>query len=755
MSGKAGSCTVDSDSVIRSVSRRDFLKVGGVLVIGVSLFGCAGKKRPGEGSPALSEPWAPDVYVSFDAAGTAFIISHRSEMGQGIRTGLPAVLADEMDADWSRVRVEQATGNKKYGNQNTDGSWSVRGFMQRMREAGATVRLMLEQSAAGRWGVPVTECKADFHTVVHIPSGRVLDYRELVAGAAELPVPDQGQLTFKSPDQFRYIGKALQIVDMHDMTHGTAKYGADTRVPGMKYAAIARPPVVFGKVRSYNADKTMAIAGVEQVLEIPAAKAPAAYQAQGGVAVIASNSWAALRGRDLLSIEWEEGPNADYNSEAFKNTLLNTVRQPGTPLRDQGDAATALSGSADTLDAEYYAPHLAHASMEPPAAVASVTGGFCEIWAPSQDPQSLIPMAEKITGLTPGQIRVNVTLLGGAFGRKSKCDFVEEAVLLSKMTGEPILVQWSREDDIRHDYYHTVSAQNLTAGFDETGAVTAWRHRLAYPSIMSIFDPSATEAGAMEVGMGALNMPYDIPNVSVQAGRAEAMVRIGWLRSVCNIFQAFGVNSFADEIAHSRDLDPKDNLLDLLGPDRTLDFAGLGIEAVEGYAFETKRLRAVIERVAEEAGWGRSLPSGHGLGIAAQYSFLSYVAAVVEVHVSEDGSWTVRRVDIAIDCGQYVNPDRVKAQQEGAVIFGLSLASESEITAANGRIVQGNFNNYRVLRMNRTPETRVYLVESTAPPAGVGEPGVPPIAPALTNAIFAATGIRIRELPIGGSLNNA
>jgi len=755
MSGKQQPGVANEGAFIRQVNRREFLKAGTVLVVGVSLFGCGKEKLPGIAATRLEGPWAPDVYVTMDAEGTVTIVAHRSEMGQGIRTGLPSVVADEMEADWSRVIVEQATGDPKFGDQNTDGSWSVRGFMQRMREAGATVRLMLEQSAAGQWGVDVADCKADFHTVVHLPSGRVLDYRELVAGAAELPVPGPEQLTLKNPDQFRYIGKPLPIVDLHDMTHGKACYGADTRLPGMKYAAIARPPVVFGKVSSYDASKAMAVPGVEQIIELPPAQAPVAFQALGGIAVIASNSWAALRGRDLLVIEWDEGANANYNSEEFKQILLETVRQPGTALRTQGDANSAIDSAARTIEAEYYAPHLAHASMEPPAAVASVTPEFCEIWAPSQNPQSLIPMAGKITGLKPEQIRVNVTLLGGAFGRKSKCDFVEEAVYLSKNLGAPVLVQWSREDDIRHDFYHTVSAQCLSAGLDENGKVTAWRHRLAYPSIMSTFDASVKQAAVMEAGMGAVNLPYDIGNISVEAGEAEAKVRIGWLRSVCNIFQSFAVNSFTDEIAHARGMDPKDNLLDLLGPDRRLDFSAIGVEEVENYPFETGRLRHVINFVADKAGWGRSLPAGHGLGIAAQYSFLSYIAAVVEVKVDEDGSWSVPRVDLAIDCGQYVNPDRVRSQQEGAVVFGLSLARESAITARNGRIVQGNFNDYRVLRIGLTPATHIHLVESAAAPAGVGEPGVPPIAPALANALFAATGRRYRELPLGDKLTDA
>jgi isoquinoline 1-oxidoreductase beta subunit len=738
---------------IRQLSRRDFLKRGSVFVVGVSLFGCSRESAPIPVKPQPAGPWSPDVFVSFDADGTARIISHRSEMGQGIRTGLPAVLADEMEADWDRVVVEQATGNAKYGDQNTDGSHSVRDFMQRMREAGATVRRMLEQSAAQQWGVDVAECRAQLHTVVHGPSGRVLDYGELVAGAAELPVPGLEQLTFKSRDEFRYIGKELPIVDMHDMTHGTARYGADIRLPGMKFAAIARPPVVFGKVTSYDASAALAVAGVEQVVEIPAPEPPAMFKALGGVAVIASNSWAALKGRDLLTIEWDHGPNADYDSVAYKKALLETVRQPGTAVREEGDADAALAAAERTVAAEYYAPHLAHASMEPPAAVASVTADFCEIWAPTQHPQSLIPMAQAVTGLPPEQIRINVTLLGGAFGRKSKCDFAEEAVYLSKQLGAPVLVQWSREDDIRHDYFHSVSAQRLEAGLDESGTVTAWRHRLCYPSIMSTFDPSVREAVALELGLGAQNLPYAIPNLRLETGPADAKVRIGWLRSVCNIFQSFAINAFSDEIAQARGMDPLENLLELLGPDREIDVAALGLEATENYPFETGRLRRIIQRVAGEAGWGRDLPAGHGLGIAGQYSFLSYVAAVVEVAVQDDGSWSVPRVDIGIDCGTYVNPDRVRAQQEGAVIFGLSLARDGSITAANGRIEQGNFNDYRVLRIGQTPDTRVHLVDSEAPPAGVGEPGVPPIAPALVNALFAATGKRFRELPLGSRLD--
>jgi len=738
---------------ICQLSRREFLKSGGTFVLGVSLFAC-NRKLPVDVavSEPLSEAWSPDVFVSIDTDGTVHIISHRSEMGQGIRTSLPAIVADEMEADWSRVKVEQALADEAYGNQNTDGSWSVRGFMQRMREAGASTRLMLEQAAAQQWGVEVSECVAEMHQVRHDPSGKSADFGELVTIAATLPVPAPESLQLKSREQWRYIGKELPIVDLDDMIHGRAVFGADIQLPGMKYASIERCPVVFGKVLSFNADAALAFDGVQQVIEIPAAEAPAKFKAAGGIAVIADNSWAALKARRLLSIKWDEGPNANYNSGEFKLALLDTVQQPGKVVRDEGDTDGTINSAVETLEAVYYVPHLAHASMEPPVAVASVTEDFCEIWAPTQDPQSLIPIAVAVTGLNPVQIRINVTLLGGAFGRKSKGDFVEEAVVLSKAVGAPVQVVWSREDDIRHDYYHTVSAQLLKASLDEERRVIGWLHRAAYPSIISTFDSAIKGPVDFEVGMGALTMPYAIPNVRIETGDAEAKVRIGWLRGVCHTHQAFAVNAFADEIARARGLDSLENFLDLLGEDRQLDFSAFGHKGTENYPFETARLRKVTQLVAEKSEWGKTTPEGHGQGLAMHRSYQSYLAVVVEVVVDSNGKFRVPRVDVAIDCGQYVNTDRVKAQMEGSVIFGLSLACCSAITAEGGRIKQGNFNNYRVLRMDMTPEINVHLVDSAELPGGVGESGVAPIAPALVNAIFAATGKRFRELPLGRRL---
>ncbi|MBT8117019.1 MAG: molybdopterin-dependent oxidoreductase, partial [Gammaproteobacteria bacterium] len=650
---------------IRKVSRREFLGTGGVLVLGVTLAGCGSGSMDEQlmqvEAPKLDQPWSPDVFLKFLPDGTVEIIAHRVEMGQGIRTGLPAVIADELEADWDRIEVIQGMADQRYGDQNTDGSHSVRDFFQRMRQAGASARTMLEEAAAQQWQVSPAECRAQQHKIVHQPTGRSVDFADVLATAAGFAVPEVESLKFKDPADYRFIGKAVPIVDMHDMTHGTAKFGTDTRLPGMKYAAIARCPVLFGTAKSYSAEAALAVPGVRQVVEIPFAEPPAAFKALGGIAVIADNSWAAMKGRDALEIEWDEGKNAAYDSDSYKEQLLAAVRAPGQEVRSEGNVEAALAGAVRTVEAEYYTPHLAHAPMEPPHAVAHVTDDGVEIWAPTQNPQSVQGEAAALLELPPEQVRVHVTLLGGAFGRKSKCDFVNEAVILARETGIPIKVVWSREDDIRHNYLHSVAAQSLAAGLDADGKVTAWRHRVAYPTIFSTFDPSVNRATGMELGLGALNVPYAVDNLSVQAGEAEVMVRIGWLRSVCNIFQAFAVNVFSDELAYARGLDPLENYLDLLGPDRVLDFSAYGYQHPDGYPFDTARLRHVAERAAEMSGWGSAQPDGQALGLAVHYSFYSYIASVVRVAVEDDGSWSVPKVWTVIDCGLAVNPDRVES----------------------------------------------------------------------------------------------
>jgi len=738
---------------IDNSSRRGFLRQvfgTGALVLGARIL-------PTRALAALeSAVFSPNVFVGVKADGTVLIVAHRSEMGTSSRTMVPLILADEMEADWKRVKIEQAIGDEKYGDQNTDGSHSVRSFFGVMQECGASARQMLEQAAANQWNVPASQCKATLHQVVHTSSGKKLGYGELAAAAAKLPVPDKSKLVFKKKSEYRYIGKEIPIYDLADITHGKAVFGMDAKVDGMVYASIEHPPVLGGKVLSFDDKEALQVRGVSRAVEIPAFKPPHGFQPLGGVAVIADNTWAAFQGRKKLKINWDPGSNASYTSSEYKKQLQATARKPGTVVRNVGDVDKGFAAAAKTLEADYYVPHLAHAPMEPEVAVADFRDGKCTLWAPTQNPQAVQDTVAAALGIDKKNVICNVTLLGGGFGRKSKPDYCAEAAILSKQLGKPVKVVWTREDDIHFDYYHSVAALYMKAGVDQKGKPVAWLQRSVFPSINSTFAEGVKLGSAGELGMGFTDTPYDLPNLRAENGEAINHVRIGWLRSVANIYHAFAVCSFADELASAAGRDSKDYLLELIGPPRLVDLKAQGVDypnmgPIEQYPVDTGRLRKVIELVAEKSGWGkRKLPKGHALGIAAHRSFLSYIATVVEVAVSPAGKISIPRVDMAVDAGMIVNPDRVRSQFEGAAVFGASLALMGEITATAGKIDQSNFNNYPVVRMNEAPlETRVYIVETDAPPAGVGEPGVPPFAPALCNAIFKVTGKRIRELPIG------
>lgn len=759
------------DIVITNVSRRGLIKgmaATGGLVLAAQFPAVKAALAYATGADAMPHGTVSDprVFISIDKGGLVSIIAARAEMGTGAaRTTLPMIVADELEADWNLVRIVQSPGDEtKYGNQDTDGSRSVRHFIQPMRQCGATARHMLESVAAKRWGVPVGEVAARLHEVVHAASGRKLGYGGLAEEAATIPVPPANQIRLKEASAFRYMGKGtIGMVDLFDITVGAAMYGQDVRLIGMLYAVIARSPVVGGKVASFDATAAMKVPGVEKVVAIAPTPAPAKFAPLAGVAVLAKNTWAAIKGREALKITWDDGPNASYDSVAYKAMLEEQVRKPGKMERSEGDVDKALASAAQVITAEYYAPHLPHATMEPPAALARVAGGKAEVWAPVQSPGGARDDIAKTLGMAPDDVTLHTTLLGGGFGRKSKCDFAIEAALLSReMGGTPVKVVWTREDDIRHDFYHTVTADRFEAGLDANNKVIAWRHRSAAPTFMANFVADPKHPSGIELGMGWVDTPFNVPNIRMESGEAPMQVRVGWFRSVNNVMHAWSIQSFIAELAQRVGKDPKDFLLEMIGPARIVDprktvsteFWDYG-EPFESYPIDTGRLRRVTELVAERAGWGRQVPKGHGLGIAAHRAFVSYIATVVEVAVDAKGNISVPRVDTAIDCGFCVNPERTRSQIEGAAVMGLTLAKYGEITFKKGRVEQSNFNDSQLVRIDESPtETRVHIVENgiDVHPSGVGEPGVPPFAPALCNAIFAATGKRIRKLPIGDQL---
>jgi isoquinoline 1-oxidoreductase beta subunit len=737
-------------------SRRDFLKLSslatGGFILGVN-FQCSGPK--GE-----LITFAPNVFITIDSDNLVTIIAHRSEMGTGIRTSLPMIVADELGADWSKVKIVQAEGDEeKYGDQNTDGSYSIRMFYEPMRKAGATARYMLIAAAAAKWEVATSECQTEEGQVISA-GGKKIKFGDLVGDLKTMEMPDPESVSLKEFSSYKLIGKDVAIYDAKDMATGDAKFGADIDLPNMQIAVVRRSPVIGAKVKSFNDAKALAVPGVNRVVKIEGAGIPPGLDKPlEGVAVIADNTWAAIKGRDALEIEWDLGENQNYSSARQLEEMLKSTAGNGMIRRERGNFNAARQVSGQIIERTYLAPFYAHATMEPPAAIADYRGeGTCEIWAPTQHPQWARQAVGAALDIDYQNVKMHVTLLGGGFGRKSKPDFVVEAALLSKAAKSPVRVQWTREDDIHHDFYHAQSAQRIRAVLDKNGNLSGWNHHTVFPAIGATASTGELHPSDGELGLGCIDFPFEVPNIRIETHESKAHTRIGWLRSVSNIHHSFAINCMLDEIAEAKGVDPVDFVYNLLAEDKDLDFAGelkgdfgnYG-EPLEKFPWNTGRLRGVIEKVAKEADWKNAVANGKTVGFAVHKSFLTYVACIVEVEKGSNGQVIIPEVHYAVDCGIGVNTDRIRSQFEGGAQFATSLVLTSAITFENGKVQQNNFDGYQVIRMPQSPKKiHVHMVESMEKPTGVGEPPVPPFIPALCNAIYKLTGERIYQLPFKG-----
>jgi isoquinoline 1-oxidoreductase subunit beta len=705
-----------------TLHRREFLKksaVGGTaLVIGFYLPG----KFEALASPPPSEPVAANAWVRIARDDSVTILIDKSEMGQGIVTALAMLLAEELDFDWKKVKTEFAPAapqyfNPVFGLQGTGGSTSVRASWGPLTKAGAALREMLVAAAAQQWYVEPSSCHVENGAVVHNATGKRLGYGVLVEQASKLPVPANPGL--KDPKNYKYIGKPTKRLDTPSKVTGRAQFGIDVRLPNIQHAVVARCPVFGGKVKSFDDSKAKAVRGVKHVVQI-----------SSGIAVVADNTWSAMEGRRALQITWDEGLNAAVSSDSIRKLYLEQAEKPGAIARKDGDADAALASAAKKVEAAYEVPFLAHATMEPMNCAADVRADGCDIYAPTQFQTFVQMTGAKITGLKPEQVRVHTTFLGGGFGRRAEQDFISDAVEISKAAGSPVQVTWSREDDMQHDFYRPAAYTKLVAGLDADGWPVAWKSRIVGPSIMSRFFPGSVKNGIDESSVeGQANAKYGIPNFLVEYTLTEAGVPVGFWRSVGNSHNGFITECFVEELAKATGKDSFEFRRKLLA--------------------SAPRHRGVLELAAEKAGWGTPLPAGRTRGIAVVESFGSFAAEVAEVSVNRSsGEVRVHRVVCAIDCGRYVNPDTIAAQMEGAIVFGLTAALKGQITIAKGRVEQSNFHDYEMLRLSEMPKIEVHIVPSDEAPGGVGEPGTPPIAPAVCNAIFAATGKPIRRLPI-------
>jgi len=700
------------------MERRAFLQTAGTVGAGLVI----GFRIPTRGEQD-APPFAPNAWLRIGTDDSVLVVVDRSEMGQGVATALPMLLAEELEADWTKVQIEFAPADKAYinplfGLQGTGGSSSVRAAWTPLRKAGAAAREVLIAAAAQRWAVKATECHAERGAVVHTKTKRRLRYGQLAARAATLPVP--ADVPLKDRKDWHIAGKPTKRLDTPSKTNGRAKFGIDTWVPGLRIAVVARSPVFGGKVKSFDATAAKKIEGVRDVVQI-----------SSGVAVVGSGYWPAKLGRDALKIEWDEGPVAAVSSASISQLFAERAGQPGVVAKHAGDPEGALGGAATKVEADYEMPFLAHTTMEPMNATAHVRPDGVDIWAPTQFQQGAQGIGAAIGGVPPEQVKVHTTYLGGGFGRRFELDFIQEALETSKAAGGvPVKVIWSREDDIQHAQYRPANFHRMRAGLGADGKPVVWTHRIVAPSIMSRVFPNMVQNGLDgEAVEGGAEMPYAVPNLHVDYQLTDTGIPVGFWRSVNNSYNGFAVETFVDECAAAAKADP--------------------FEYRRGLLTNAPRHLGVLELAAAKAGWGTPPPAGRSRGIAVFKSFETFVAQVAEVSVSPAGEVRVHRVVCAVDCGQYVNPDTIEAQMQGGIVFGLTAALRGAITIDKGRVQQSNFNDYEMLHMAEMPVVEVYIVPSAEAPGGIGEPGTPPIAPAVCNAIFAATGKRIRKLPIG------
>jgi CO/xanthine dehydrogenase Mo-binding subunit len=644
--------------------------------------------------------------------------------------------------DWKNVTVQQAPTDPDVYNHGTGGSGSVAGCWLPMRRAGAAAREMLVSAAAARWGVNTNTCVAKSGGVLHGSRNNFLTYGELANDAAKLPIPNLNAVQLKNSDDFTIVGKATPRFEAAAKTNGRAIFGIDSRVPGMQYAVVARCPIFGGRVKSFDAAKAKAVPGVRDVFSIDPVTT-GAFSA-GGVAIIADNSWAAMQGRKALEVKWDEGPNAAESSETLHKQFLDNASKPGKPYRNDGDADAAIASASKKVDATYEFPFAAHATMEPMNCTVHIRPDSAEAWVPTQAPQWAQDIIAGVSKLPKDKIKVNTTLMGGGFGRRYMADFVMEAAQISKQTGKPVMVLWTREDDMQHDFYRPASYHHFSGAIDDKGNIAAWKHFQTSTSIEAMWNPKGKEAPEKSEFATAAFIPYQTPHYRVEYTLAESGVPRAWWRSVEHSTSGFVVECFVDELASAVGADPLEFRLRSIGADRKIpDFT----DPKEGKPLDTARLKGVLKLAAEKAGWSSPLPKGVARGIAGYFSFNTYTAAVAEVSL-KDGMPRIHRLVYAVDCGRPVNPDGIRSQVEGAAIYGLSAALHDAITIKNGAVVQTNFHEYQMPRIADTPKTEIHIVESKEEPTGIGEPGLPVVAASVCNAIYSLTKKRVRRLPI-------